>query len=108
MLKNFKCKRCGSCCNPPRLYKPDIERIKKLNYKEEDFIYTDNLNNTYLKDKKEKCIFLKRGKTTSCKIYSNRPKICRLYPSELANGSCKPVELAFDKYLKKRMNHPTA
>ena len=28
MLKNFICKRCGSCCNPPRLYKLDIERIK--------------------------------------------------------------------------------
>lgn len=104
MLKNFKCSRCGSCCNPPRLYLSDIKRIKKLGYK--DFIYTDNLNNTYLKDKKEKCMFLKQGKTTSCKIYSSRPKICRLYPSELVNGSCKPVELAFDRYLKK--NHPTA
>lgn len=100
MKKNFTCKRCGSCCNPPRLYKPDIERIKKLNYK--DFIYTDNLNNTYLKDKKGLCMFLKKGKTAECKIYKNRPKVCRLYPSELANGSCKPITLAFDKFLEKR------
>ena len=97
MLKNFTCKRCGSCCNPPRLYKPDIERIKKLGYKEEEFIYRDNLNNNYLKDKNNWCMFLKKTKPASCKIYKDRPKVCRLYPSELVNGSCKPVELAFDR-----------
>ncbi|MBU0628197.1 MAG: YkgJ family cysteine cluster protein [Nanoarchaeota archaeon] len=97
-----KCKRCGKCCNPPRLYKEDIKRIKKLGYKEDDFIYTDNLNNNYLKNKDGWCIFLKKGKTAECKIYNFRPKICRLYPSELKNGSCIPEELAFDKYLEKK------
>ena len=103
MPKNFKCKRCGSCCNPPRLYKQDIERIKKLGYKEKDFIYTDNFNNHYIKDKKGRCMFLKKTKPASCIIYKNRPKICRQYPSELVNGSCKPITLAFDKYLEKRI-----
>ncbi|MBW2980426.1 YkgJ family cysteine cluster protein, partial [Candidatus Woesearchaeota archaeon] len=37
MLKNFKCKRCGACCYPPRLYYSDIKRIKKAGYNEEDF-----------------------------------------------------------------------
>ena len=32
MMKNFKCKRCGSCCYTPRLYKEDIKRIKKAGY----------------------------------------------------------------------------
>jgi Fe-S-cluster containining protein len=104
MLKNFKCKRCGLCCNPPRLYKPDIERIKKLGYKEEDFLYIDNFKNNYLKDKKGKCIFLKKGKkTASCIIYQNRPRICRLYPTKLINRRCKPIELAFDKFIEKRL-----
>jgi len=102
MLKNFVCKHCGSCCHSPRLYKLDIERIKKLGYKEEDFVYTDNLGNTYTKDKKGWCLFLKKGKTTECKIYKARPKICRQYPSQLINGSCKPEELAFDKYLESK------
>ena len=103
MPKNFTCKQCGSCCNPPRLYKQDIDRIKKLGYKEDDFIYTDNFNNNYLKDKKGWCIFLKKGKIASCKIYPDRPRICRQYPSELVNGSCKPVKLAFDKFLERRI-----
>ena len=85
----------------PRLYKQDIERIKNLGYKEEDFVYTDNFGNNYLKDKKGWCMFLKKGKITSCKIYGARPRICRLYPSELRKGSCKPVELAFDRFLEK-------
>ena len=102
MPKNFTCKRCGECCNPPRLYKADIERIKNLGYKEKDFIYTDNFNNNYLKDKKGWCLFLRKGKTTSCKIYKARPRICRPNPSEIVNGSCKPVELAFDKYMERK------
>ena len=103
MLKNFKCKRSGECCNSPRLYKADIERIKRGGYKEDDFVYTDNLGVDYIKDKKGRCTFLKRGKkTTSCVIYDLRPKICRLYPTRLVNGSCKPKKLAFDDYLEKR------
>jgi len=87
---------------PPRLYKPDIERIKKLGYKEKDFIFTDNFGNNYIKDKKGWCMFLIKGKTASCKIYSARPKICGQYPSGLINGSCKPLGLAFDKYLERK------
>ncbi len=103
MIKNFKCKRCGSCCHTPRLYREDIERIKKAGYKEEDFIYTDNLGNKYAKDKDGWCMFLKKVKVASCNIYSARPKICRFYPTRLINGSCKPEELVFDKYLEKRI-----
>ena len=103
MLKNFKCKRCGECCRSPRLYKADIERIKKAGYKEEDFVYTDNLGTSYIKDKRDWCMFLRKGKkTTSCVIYNFRPKICRLYPTTLIKGRCKPAKLAFDSYLEKR------
>jgi len=103
MPKTFTCKRCGQCCRSPRLYKADIERIKKLGYKQEDFLYTDNFNNNYLKDNEGWCLFHQQGKTSRCLIYKKRPKICRQYPSELRKGSCKPVELAFDKYLEKRL-----
>lgn len=102
MLKDFKCKRCGECCRTPRLFKKDIERIKESGYKEEDFVYIDDLGNKYIKDKDGWCMFLKRGKIVACKIYEARAEICRMYPTELHNGSCKPVELAFDKYLEER------
>lgn len=102
MLKNFKCSRCGECCNSPRLYKADIERIKKFGYKEDDFVYTDNLGISYIKDKKGWCMFLNKGKTAFCVVYGARPKICNQYPSELINWGCKPEKLAFDSYLEKR------
>ncbi len=107
MPKNFTCKRCGECCRPPRLYKADIERIKKAGYKGEEFIYTDNFENNYIKDKNGWCIFLRKSKKkTSCKIYSARPRICRLYPARLvgfAGGDCRPVELAFDRYFERKI-----
>jgi len=104
MIKNFKCKRCGECCYPPRLYSADIRRIKKADYDEVDFVYIDDLKNTYMKDKKNnKCIFLKKkGKLYECRIYQYRPGVCREYPSELINGSCKPEKLAFDSFLKRK------
>ena len=102
MVKNFKCRRCGECCNPPRLYEGDIKRIRKEGYK--DFVYTDDLRNTYIRDNDGKCMFLKKGKVSSCSIYEYRPETCRQYPSELNDGDCKPVELAFDRYLEKRRN----
>lgn len=101
-MKDFKCKRCGECCRSPRLYKPDIKEIKELGYKEKEFIYTDNFGNHYITDKKGWCMFLGKGKIAKCRIYKARPRICMQYPSELVNGSCKPLGLAFDRYLKKR------
>jgi Fe-S-cluster containining protein len=102
MIKNHKCKRCGKCCHSPRLFSKDIERINKAGYKEEEFLYIDNFNNNYLKDKKGWCMFLNKGKKAECKIYKARPKICRQYPSEIRNNNCQPIELAFDKYLENR------
>ncbi len=110
MLKNFKCMRCGECCRSPRLYKTDIERIKKLGYKAEEFAYIDNFGQSYINDKNGWCIFLnkrytnlnKKVKLAFCEIYNSRPRICRLYPAKLINKSCKPLKSAFDEYLEIR------
>lgn len=102
MAKGFKCTRCGECCHSPRLSKKDIERIRKSGYKEEDFVYIDEIENMYIRDENDWCMFLNKGKAASCKIYEARPKICRLYPSELINESCKPEKLAFDAYMEKK------
>ncbi|HZX45256.1 MAG TPA: YkgJ family cysteine cluster protein [Candidatus Nanoarchaeia archaeon] len=99
----FHCKRCGQCCNPPHIFKQDIKRLESSGLK--DFVYTDNLDHTYLKDKGGWCMFLKKGKIAECTIYMIRPKTCRLYPSELNNGDCRPIELAFDDYLENIPSH---
>jgi Fe-S-cluster containining protein len=100
MDKGFVCKRCGECCNSPRLFEKDKERMKKARLK--DLIYTDDLGHSYIKDKEGKCMFLRKDKEASCLIYPARPDICREYPSELNDGDCKPVKLAFDEYLESR------
>ena len=106
MLKGFKCNRCGKCCYPPRLYSKDIKRIKRAGYSEESFIERSIGNIPYLKEQKNgKCAFLKQNqKSSSCKIYDCRPKICRLYPTRLLNGSCEPEKLAFDSIISKTCN----
>lgn len=101
MLKNFKCKRCGSCCYSPRLYKKDVERIKKLGFKKDFFVEKDFRGFRYIKEKNGWCMFLIKGKKAACRIYPERPKICRLYPSRLINGSCKPEKLVSDKLFEK-------
>ena len=102
MIKNFKCKRCGSCCKVvPHLTKTDIDRIKKLGFKEDFFVETiGNIN--LMKMKNNKCIFLEIKAKPACKIYNSRPRICRLYPTELRkNGDCRPEKLFSDKIFQK-------
>ena len=102
MLKNFKCKRCGDCCRVvPHLTDNDISRIKKLGFKEGFFVERiGNIN--LMRIEKDKCVFLNDGKRTSCKIYNSRPRICRLYPTELRkDGDCRPEKLNSDKIFQK-------
>ena len=97
--KGFRCGRCGSCCYPPRLYPSDIKRIKKAGLK--DFIFIDHRGFKYIdENQKGRCIFLKQKKIYSCAIYDARPRICRLYPSKLIDGDCRPVESEFDRHKK--------
>ncbi len=97
MLKNFKCEICGECCRSPGLSKTDIKRIKRAGYKEEEFVESFPLG-FYIKEKNGWCMFLE--KNVFCKIYKARPEICRKYPSELINRSCKPEKLASDRLFK--------
>ena len=85
--ENFKCDRyCGECCKKliVRVSREDIKKIKKLGYKEEEFLEKDIFysNKTNLKKNKEGCIFLKKNKDGkyTCKIRNDRPKTCREYP----------------------------
>jgi hypothetical protein len=54
----------------------DIRRILKKGYKAEYFLVRKD-GERHLRNLEGKCVFLKKDK---CKIYSFRPKGCRLYP----------------------------
>jgi len=93
--KTFKCERCAECCIKyiVKISKNDIEKIKKLGYSE--FVEKDeHISGFVLKKNDEQCVFLLRDNkgVYSCKIYENRPDVCKMYPflgEDVA--SCKPV-----------------
>ena len=113
--ESFECDRyCGQCCKKlvVRVNKEDIEKIRKLGYKEEDFLERDLLYRSkfVLKKDNNKCVFLKKHKDGrySCKIYKNRPKTCLQYPFFAKNkvGSCMPNKMypsAFFKFTNSKM-----
>ncbi len=73
-------KYCGKCCYYTEmiLLPRDIERIKKLGYRLEEFIvYREGIPR--LRNIDGHCIFLDPS-TNKCMIYSDRPLGCRLYP----------------------------
>lgn len=85
--QSFQCNRyCGKCCKDlvVEVRKNEIEQIKSLGYKEEEFLERDLIypEKIVLKRNKDGCIFLKKDKEGRyiCSIYANRPKICQQYP----------------------------
>ncbi|MEL9989804.1 MAG: YkgJ family cysteine cluster protein [Thermoproteus sp.] len=76
----FKCIKCGVCCvgTQMELLPEDIERIEALGYKLEDFAVVDG-EIIRLKNVDGHCVFYD-PQTATCRIYSERPIGCRLYP----------------------------
>lgn len=107
---NFTCERCGECCKVYTvvLNDEDIHRIRKLGYSLDFFAQQDldpeNRKLQYvLKREDGKCIFLLfKNNEIYCKIYENRPEICKIYPffhEEIV--SCKPKELLKNQHFYK-------
>jgi Fe-S-cluster containining protein len=100
--ENFVCDRsCGDCCRylTVKLFKKDIEAIKRQGFAEEEFLeYDSHIKSYVLKMTDEGCPFLghKDGRY-HCKIYKIRPKVCREYPfgSRKEVESCKPALLKY-------------
>ena len=90
--KTFKCETCGECCIKyiVKLNDNDIEKIKKLGFNEKEFVERDEHICEFVLKKNDKgCVFLDNN---SCKIYNDRPSVCKMYPfmgDEVS--SCKPV-----------------
>jgi Fe-S-cluster containining protein len=102
LKEDFECDRhCGQCCKKfiIRVNREEVEKIRKLGYKDEDFLDRD-LSYTHkfiLKLDDNGCVFLKKHKDGrySCVIYEDRPKICRQYPFFSKNKieSCLPEKM---------------
>ena len=69
---------CSYCCIATHmpLTGTDIKRITRQGYRYRDFVIRRK-RERYLKNINGKCFFLRDD---GCKIYSYRPKGCRLYP----------------------------
>ena len=107
--QNFQCNRyCGECCKKlvVEVTPSEIKKIKSLGCKEEDFLVKDFFGEgkNVLKRDKNGCIFLKKEEygRYSCKIYENRPKICKDYPFFNGNGvkSCLPQDMYPNVFFK--------
>ena len=96
---SFRCRSCGYCCTLiVPLKKDDIEKIKKLGYKEEDFVEVTPFGDRRIRMKNYYCYFLGLHKgETFCRIYEARPKICGDYPFFRDHiGECFPPRLFDD------------
>ena len=69
---------CSKCCIDTHMpvTGTDIKRITRQGYRYRDFVIRRK-KDRYLKNINGKCFFLGDD---GCKIYSSRPKGCRLYP----------------------------
>jgi uncharacterized protein len=102
--QNFECDRyCGECCKKllVSVDREDIVRIKRLGYKESDFLFKDpfNAKRFFLKkDERGWCVFLSKDKKGrySCKVHGSRPSSCKKYPffsKDEKLKSCLPQDI---------------
>ncbi len=115
MWKNFKCTRCGICCeetglpwDPHRSHKIaeflNIS-ISQLIEKYYGRITSDGTHWESEEEKRTPCPFLKsEGVQKSCLIYPVRPEPCELYPFETDFGRCGVDCPAAKKVLEKLEN----
>ncbi|MFQ6055714.1 MAG: YkgJ family cysteine cluster protein [Methanosarcinales archaeon] len=78
IICSHQCRRCGVCCTHlvVRVSQADINRLKKIGYKEEEFIRDDCLK---LND--GGCVFLRKNSSEyRCAIHPYRPLACRRFP----------------------------
>lgn len=75
------CLECGTCCQETEmpLTKKDIERLLKKGYSTKFFTRHAKEGYITLRNLKGHCVFFD-VKNIKCKVYSDRPLGCRLYP----------------------------
>ncbi len=85
------CDHCGYCCKETEmlLLPGDIQRIVRLGYPKEYFTILGDDGFYHLRNVNGHCVFWDSVKMR-CKIYSDRPFGCRMYPViyDLDNNKC--------------------
>ena len=92
---DFTCQRCGKCCQERgevALWRHEFDRLRRLE--------PNLLKHTFMRNGwhllKMPCVFFRKGNFLSkggCKIYSQRPIACKLYPTAVElDGSLKISE----------------
>lgn len=114
-----ECRQCGTCCKsyPKILLEPEeVEPMKKLGANVGYMVHLDDLrthninelaNQEKVKHKiymvhptEDGCIFLeKRNDKYYCKIYHYRPKSCKGFKCNLADGTIKDLFMKDAMYL---------
>jgi len=81
--------RCVECCIGTRmpLSRSDISRILKMDYKFKDFAARTE-EGWRLRNRSGRCVFLSEK---GCRIYTQRPEGCQLYPLVYDEASHKAV-----------------
>lgn len=101
----FSCRLCGDCCRhvEDRIMLEPLDAYHLGRYMGEHGAGVDSIEDVYgqyahpfmLKDaypifllntqgEEQTCVFLKNGR---CSVYEGRPRVCRLYPFTVENGS---------------------
>ncbi|HUT17174.1 MAG TPA: YkgJ family cysteine cluster protein [Acidobacteriota bacterium] len=77
----MRCLRCGACCKETEmlLSTEDIERLERKGYSKEFFVRFDSEGYAKLRNLQDHCVFYDAEKQR-CKVYTDRPLGCRLYP----------------------------
>ena len=77
----MRCLRCGVCCRETEmlLSTEDIERLERKGYSKEFFVRFDSEGYAKLRNLQGHCVFYDAEKQR-CKVYTDRPLGCRLYP----------------------------
>ena len=77
----MRCLRCGVCCQETEmlLSAEDITRLEKKGYNRNFFVHFDSEGYATLRNHHGHCVFYAPEKKR-CKVRSNRPAGCRIYP----------------------------
>lgn len=81
----MNCKRCGACCKYHWLVSVSLEDSEKIPKNLTCIMF----GSTYMKKNNKGYCIACNQKTRSCKIYKNRPEVCRLFPP--GGKDCKKV-----------------
>ena len=77
----MRCSKCGICCTETEmlLSEKDIKRLETAGFSKNSFVKFDRQGYALLRNQDGYCVFYDLNQK-QCRIYSDRPVGCRVYP----------------------------